>query len=74
MGFELRKELERIEVAVVHEIARTKYCCVLSLDLVASVDTPGMAQGLVMRGVGTGRQLAVGDSRAGMRLYGRSGE
>ena len=27
MGFELRKELERIEVAVVHEIARTKYCC-----------------------------------------------
>jgi len=27
MGFELSKELERIETAVVHEIARTKYCC-----------------------------------------------
>ena len=27
MGFELSKELERIEMAVVHEIARTKYCC-----------------------------------------------
>ncbi len=27
MGVELTKELERIEVAVVHEIARTKYCC-----------------------------------------------
>jgi len=27
MGLELTKELERIEVAVVHEIARTKYCC-----------------------------------------------
>jgi transposase len=27
MGFELANELERIELAVVHEIARTKYCC-----------------------------------------------
>jgi transposase len=27
MGVELSKELERIETAVVHEIARTKYCC-----------------------------------------------
>jgi transposase len=27
MGFELSKELERVEVAIVHEIARTKYCC-----------------------------------------------
>jgi transposase len=27
MGFELSRELERIETAVVHEIARTKYCC-----------------------------------------------
>lgn len=27
MGVELTKELERVEVAVVHEIARTKYCC-----------------------------------------------
>lgn len=27
MGIELSRELERIEVAVVHEIARTKYCC-----------------------------------------------
>ena len=27
MGFEETKELERIEVAVVHVIARTKYCC-----------------------------------------------
>lgn len=27
MGVELSRELERIEVAVVHEIARTKYCC-----------------------------------------------
>jgi len=27
MGVELTKELERIEVAVVHEVARTKYCC-----------------------------------------------
>lgn len=27
MGFEETKELERIEIAVVHVIARTKYCC-----------------------------------------------
>jgi len=27
MGAELTKELERIELAVVHEVARTKYCC-----------------------------------------------
>jgi transposase len=27
MGVELSKELERIEVAIVHEVARTKYCC-----------------------------------------------
>jgi len=27
MGVELSKELERIETAIVHEIARTKYCC-----------------------------------------------
>lgn len=27
MGHEITKELERIEMAVVHEIARTKYCC-----------------------------------------------
>jgi transposase len=27
MGIELSKELERIETAIVHEIARTKYCC-----------------------------------------------
>lgn len=27
MGVELSKELERIELAVVHEMARTKYCC-----------------------------------------------
>jgi transposase len=27
MGFEVSKELERIEVSIVHEIARTKYCC-----------------------------------------------
>ena len=27
MGVELSRELERVEVAVVHEIARTKYCC-----------------------------------------------
>lgn len=26
-GVELSKELERVEVAIVHEIARTKYCC-----------------------------------------------
>lgn len=27
MGIELSRELERFEIAVVHEIARTKYCC-----------------------------------------------
>jgi transposase len=27
MGAEIAKKLERIELAVVHEIARTKYCC-----------------------------------------------
>lgn len=27
MGVELSRELERFEIAVVHEIARTKYCC-----------------------------------------------
>lgn len=27
MGVELSKKLERVETAVVHEIARTKYCC-----------------------------------------------
>lgn len=27
MGVKLSKELERIEISVVHEIARTKYCC-----------------------------------------------
>jgi len=27
MGFEESKELERIEIAIVHEILRTKYCC-----------------------------------------------
>jgi transposase len=27
MGVEVTKELERIEVAIVHEVARTKYCC-----------------------------------------------
>ena len=27
MGFEISKELERIELAIVHETARTKYCC-----------------------------------------------
>lgn len=27
MGFEVSKKLERVELAVVHEIARTKYCC-----------------------------------------------
>ena len=27
MGFELCRELERIELTIVHEIARTKYCC-----------------------------------------------
>lgn len=27
MGVELASELERIEMAVVHEVARTKYCC-----------------------------------------------
>ena len=27
MGFEESKELERVEIAVVHVIARTKYCC-----------------------------------------------
>jgi transposase len=27
MGAEVAKQLERIELAVVHEIARTKYCC-----------------------------------------------
>lgn len=27
MGVELTRELERIELSIVHEIARTKYCC-----------------------------------------------
>jgi transposase len=27
MGLEISRELERIETAIVHEIARTKYCC-----------------------------------------------
>jgi transposase len=27
MGVELSRELERFEIAVVHELARTKYCC-----------------------------------------------
>ncbi len=46
---------------------------VLDLSLRACIDTPGLAQGLALRGTGAGRQLIVGDSRAGMRLYGRTG-
>jgi transposase len=40
MGFELRKELERIEVAVVHEIARTKYCCRICQMQVLTAPSP----------------------------------
>jgi hypothetical protein len=45
-----------------------------SITLVALLDTPGMAQGIELRGAVADRQLCIGDSRSGMRLYGRSGE
>ena len=35
--------------------------------------TPGLALGLVLRRVGTSTTLVVGDSRGGLRLYGRAG-
>ena len=44
----------------------------LNMALLASLETPGLAQGLAFRGEGETRQLLVGDSRAGLRLYGRA--
>lgn len=40
MGVEVSKELERIEIAVVHEIARTKYCCRTCQMQVLTAPTP----------------------------------
>lgn len=40
MGFESSKELERIEIAVVHEIARTKYCCRVCQSQVLTAPAP----------------------------------
>jgi hypothetical protein len=44
----------------------------LNLTPLAAMETPGLAQGLAFRGEGEGRQLLVGDSRSGLRLYGRA--
>jgi hypothetical protein len=47
----------------------------LTPTLVVVLDTPGLAQGLALRRDSLDRpQLLVGDSRAGIRLYGRPGE
>jgi len=44
----------------------------LNLQQLVILETPGLAQGVAFRGAGSGRQMLVGDSRAGMRLYGRA--
>ncbi len=44
----------------------------LNIQPFVILDTPGLAQGVAFRGTGVSRQLIVGDSRAGLRLYGRS--
>lgn len=40
MGLELTRELERVECAVVHEIARKKYCCRLCQEHVLTAPSP----------------------------------
>lgn len=43
--------------------------------LLTVLDTPGLAQGIALRQDANGQhQMLVGDSRAGMRLYGRPGQ
>ena len=44
----------------------------LNLQPLVILETPGLAQGVAFRSTGAGRQIVVGDSRAGMRLYGRA--
>jgi len=46
----------------------------LNIQPFVILDTPGLAQGVAFRGTGVSRQLIVGDSRAGLRLYGRSAQ
>lgn len=67
-GDELCCALGRARVATL-DISRN--LGTFNLIPIACLDTPGMAQGLALRGAGSGRQLLVGDSRSGMRLYGR---
>ncbi len=68
-GDELYCALGRAGIAVL-DISRPGGA--FNLTLLAHLDTPGMAQGLASRGTGAGKQLLVGDSRSGMRLYGRT--
>lgn len=67
-GDELYCALGRAGIAVL-DISRN--LGTFQLIPIACLDTPGLAQGLALRGAGSGRQLLVGDSRSGMRLYGR---
>lgn len=70
-GDELYCAMGRAGIAVL-DISRN--LGTFQLAPLACLDTPGMAQGLALRGAGSGRQLLVGDSRSGMRLYGRAQE
>lgn len=42
--------------------------------LIHLIDTPGLVEGIAKRRINNRDQFVVGDTRCGMRLYGRVGE